>query len=141
MTKFLAFILALGISIGVHAEKMAPHLYGRWKIIGVADAQESTSLSSDQVDLLTGTELIIAPKYVRFNGQVCKKPNYTLTRQHTQTFFRKSYVLDPKNLLLPDDVLEIQTNCENPTEINFIYVQNKRKIIFYWKGFFLRAAM
>lgn len=140
MRKQLCCIAFLSISIGANAEKMDTHIYGQWKITGVADAQETTSLSSDQADLLKGLNLVIAPKTVQFNGDVCTHPVFTVSRQNTMTFFLKAYKFDPKNLLLPDQVSEIQINCKNFSEINFLYIQNRRKIIFYWKGFFLRAV-
>lgn len=114
-------------------------LMGRWAVTGTADAQETTSLSSDDVDKLTGTEIVFTPESVRFSSEMCNKPTFKQTRHRKIGFFRREYKMDPKHLRLPDPVTEVAINCQAPSPISFVYVQDRRHIVFYWKGFFLNA--
>ncbi|HWW72747.1 MAG TPA: hypothetical protein VN089_22615 [Duganella sp.] len=114
-------------------------LIGRWTVTGTADAQETTSLSSDDADKLAGTELVVAPESVRFSDETCDKPIFKQTRQSAASFFRREYKIDPIHLRLPHLVAEIEIVCQAPSPISFVYLKDKRHIVFYWKGFFLNA--
>lgn len=114
-------------------------LIGHWRVTGTADAQETTSLSSDDIDKLTGTELVFTLDSVRFSNETCDKPTFKKTRHNTGVFFRREYKIDPKNLRLPDLVTEVAITCQAPSPISFVYFRDKRHIVFYWKGFFLNA--
>lgn len=114
-------------------------LIGHWTVTGAADAQDTTSLSSDDVDKLTGTELVVTPESVRFSDETCDKPIFKQARQTTASFFRREYKMDPKRLRLPNRVTEIEITCLAPSPISFVYFKDKKHLVFYWKGFFLSA--
>lgn len=140
MRKFV-FAGVLVFSTGPYAagtEVRAP-LRGHWIVTGTADAQETTSLSSDDVDKLTSTELIFTPDSIRFSNETCDKPAFKQTRHSTRGFFRREYKINPKNLRLPKLVTEVEITCQAPSPISFVYFRDKRHIVFYWKGFFLNA--
>jgi hypothetical protein len=112
---------------------------GRWAVTGTADAQETTSLSSDDVDKLVGANFVVTPESVQFADEKCDKPVFKLTRHSTAGFFRREYRLDPRNMRLPDPVTEVAIVCLAPSPISFVYVRDKRHIVFFWRGFFLNA--
>jgi hypothetical protein len=143
MVRKLLFVGGLALSAGALAaggEVRLP-LTGSWTVTGTADAQETTSLSSDDVDKLTGTELMFSPELVQFSDESCDRPVFKQARQSTSAFFRREYKIDPKHLRLPDQVTELEISCQTPSPISFIYFRDKRHIVFYWKGFFLNAEM
>ena len=132
-------VLAVGVaSYGAEIDGRAA-LTGHWRITGTADAQETTSLSSNDIDKLTGTELVFMPDSVRFSNEICDKPAFKQTRHSTASFFRREYRINPKRLHLPDLVTEVAITCQLPSPISFVYFKDKRHIVFYWKGFFLNA--
>ncbi|MDC8760550.1 hypothetical protein [Janthinobacterium fluminis] len=116
-------------------------LFGRWVVTGTADAQETTSLSSDDADKLTGTDFIVTAESVRFSDEICDKPKFKQASYGTAVFFRREYKLDPRKLRLPDPVTEITIDCLAPSPISFVYIKDKRHIVFFWKGFFLNAKI
>ncbi|MEV4783781.1 hypothetical protein [Burkholderia sp. LMU1-1-1.1] len=140
MARFLIFagLLVLGATHAVGGE-IRSALTGRWTVTGTADAQETTSLSSDEVDKLTGTELVVTAESVRFSNETCDKPIFMLTRHSTASFFRREYKIDPIHLRLPHLVTEIEIVCQAPSPISFVYFKDKRHVVFFWKGFFLNA--
>lgn len=135
---FAGVLILNTASYAVGTDVRAP-LTGRWRVTGTADAQETTSLSSDDVDKLTGTELVVTSDSVRFSNETCDKPTFKQTRHSTGGFFRREYKIDPKHLRLPDLVTEVAVTCQAPSPISFVYFRDKRHIVFYWKGFFLNA--
>lgn len=139
MKQVYTTILLLGFSAALHA---APYdgarLYGNWRVTGVADSQETTSMSSDDADKLVGTDLVIAPDHVQFGDDICQKPSFTATRQRTRPLFRRDYRFEPKDMGLPDPVTQIKIDCTNPVDY-FIYIKGRNALIFYWQGFFLEA--
>lgn len=141
MLRESAIIGALLLCAAPHAagSAVSPPLVGHWIVTGTADAQETTSLSSDDVEKLTGTEIVFTPQSVQFSNEVCAKPSFKLARHSSSAFFRREYKIDPKNLSLPDRVTEVEINCKAPSPISFFYFRDKRHVVFYWKGFFLNA--
>lgn len=141
MLRESAIIGVLVLCAATHAagREVRASLIGHWKVTGAADAQETTSLSSDDVDKLAGTEIVFTPETVQFSNEVCAKPSFKLARQSTNGFFRREYKMDPKSLRLPDVVTEVEVNCQAPSPISFFYFRDRRHIVFYWKGFFLNA--
>lgn len=136
-------IAALAALLAISSAAAAPldaDLTGHWKIVGTADAQQTTSLSSDDADQLVGEELIVAPSSLTFHGETCSNPSFKRSRRHTVPFFLREYKLDPKNLKLPDPVVEVSIVCDQASPINFIYLQGRRRIVFFWRGFFLNAS-
>ncbi len=135
----LCIILLVG-SAQAFAAANGSQLHGHWKITGIAGAQDTTSLSSDQADLLAGSILDIGADSIGFNGETCHQPSLTVSRHNKQRFFRREFNFDPIGMPLPDIVTEFRIDCKNPSPIHFIYVRDKRQILFYWKGFFLNAV-
>lgn len=135
----LAFSLALIASAGMAARDAGSALIGRWTITGTAGAQETTSLSSDDVDKLTGADFVVTPETVQFSDEKCDKPTFKQSRHATAGFFRREYKLDPRSIRLPDPVTEIAIDCSAPSPISFVYIRDKRHIVFFWRGFFLNA--
>lgn len=135
----IAVLLVLAASPYAVCGEAGSALIGRWTVTGTADAQETTSLSSDDVDKLTGTELVVTPESVRFSDETCDKPIFKRTRQSTASFFRREYKMDPKRLRLPNPVTEIEINCLAPSPVSFVYFKDMKHLIFYWEGFFLNA--
>lgn len=140
MKRILLSILLLNVAAGAYAGTVGASLIGHWKVTGVVGAQETTSLSSDQADALAGKELVVAADSIQFNGDACVNPAPKATRHSRDHFFWREYKLDPKELPLPSTVTEFKTNCANLSSINFIYVRDRRQIVFFWKGFFLNAV-
>lgn len=134
-----AVLLILTASPYAVCKEAGAVLIGRWTVTGTADAQDTTSLSSDDVDKLTGTELVVTPESVRFSDETCDEPIFKQSRQTTASFFRREYKMDPKRLRLPKRVTEIEINCQAPSPISFVYFKDKRHLVIYWKGFFLNA--
>lgn len=141
MVRTLLFAGALALSAAAFAAGRDAHppLMGHWTVTGAADAQETTSLSSDDVDKLTGTELVFTPEFVQFSNEICDKPKFKQARHSTASFFRREYKIVPKHLRLPDQVTEIEVSCQTPSPISFVYLRDRQHIVFYWKGFFLNA--
>jgi len=136
----LSMLLAI---IVIHHEACAgttgESLYGNWAITGVADAQEITSLSSDDADKLTGKTFVVQSSEIRFDGETCLHPQFKKSSQSTESFFRREYKMTPKKLRLPNPVTEVEVTCDAPSEISFIYRRNKGEIVIFWNGFFLNA--
>lgn len=139
MIRKLVFAGVLILSTASAGTEVRAPLIGHWRVTGTADAQETTSLSSDDIDKLTGTELVFMPDSVRFSNETCDKPTFKQTRHSTGGFFRREYKIDPKHLRSPDLVTEVAITCQEPSPISFVYFRDKRHIVFYWKGFFLNA--
>jgi hypothetical protein len=135
----LAMTLELSGSIGWAAQATESAMIGRWTVTGVADAQQTTSLPSDEVDKLMGTTLFVTSESVQFSSERCERPTFKETHHNTPQFFRREYKIDPRSLRLPNPVTEIAINCVEPSPIEFIYIKDKRHIVFYWRGFFLSA--
>lgn len=114
-------------------------IHGTWTVTGIADSQDTTSMSSDDADKLVGHLLRIASDRVEFDDDVCKKPSFKKSRQQTRQLFRRDYRFEPRTLGLPDPVTEIKIGCENPVSY-FVYLKGKDSLVFYWKGFFLNAV-
>jgi hypothetical protein len=140
MKRILMTILLLNVAAGACAGTVGANLIGHWKVTGVVGAQETTSLSSDQADALAGKELIVAADSIQFDGDACAQPALKASSHNRDQFFWKEYKLDPRELPLPSTVTEFKTNCANLSSINFIYVRDRRQIVFFWKGFFLNAV-
>lgn len=135
----LALLLALIAPVSMAGRDAGSALIGRWKVTGTAGAQETTSLSSDDVDKLTGADFVVTPESVQFLDEKCDKPAFKQARHDTAGFFRREYKLDPRSMRLPDPVTEIAIDCFAPSPISFVYIRDKRHIIFFWRGFFLNA--
>lgn len=86
-----------------------------------------------------GLPLQIGPDTIRFGKANCAAPVFRTTRRRTYTYFVRQFNFDPQSLHLPDSVLEIEVKCLQPVGINFIYVRDKNRLVFYWEGFFLNA--
>lgn len=134
-----ALLVALAAPASMAGTDAGSAVLGRWMVTGTAGAQETTSLSSDDVDKLVGTNFVVTPESVQFAGEKCDKPAFKQTRHNTAGFFRREYKLDPRSMRLPDPVTEIAIDCLAPSPISFVYVRDKRHIVFYWRGFFLDA--
>lgn len=136
----LVALLALAAPASMAARDAGSALYGRWTVTGTAGAQETTSLSSDDVDKLIGSHFVIMPKSVQFSGETCDKPTFKQSRHNTTGFFRREYKLDPGSMHLPDPITEIAIDCLTPSPISFVYIRDQRHIVFFWQGFFLNAT-
>lgn len=134
-----AVLLALIASVSVAGRDAGLTLIGRWTVTGTAGAQETTSLSSDDVDKLTGADFVVTPESVQFSDEKCDKPAFKQARHDTAGFFRREYKLDPRSIRLPDPVTEIAIDCLAPSPISFVYIRDERHIVFFWRGFFLNA--
>lgn len=134
-----ALMMALVAPPGMAETNAGSGLLGRWTVIGTAGAQDTTSLSSDDVDKLVGTDFVVTAESVQFSGEQCDKPTFKQSRHNTTGFFRREYKLDPRSMRLPDPVTEIAIDCLSPSPITFVYVRDKRNIVFFWRGFFLNA--
>ena len=121
------------------AQAVEPELMGHWKVIKTVDAQESTSISSDDADKLVGKDMVITATRITFEAEACISPVFKRSQHPTSSFFRREYKMDPSKLRLPNPVVEVAVQCNQPSPISFIYIQGRRHIIFYWRGFFLRA--
>lgn len=135
----LAVLLALTAPVSMAGRDAGSALIGRWTVTGTAGAQETTSLSSDDVDKLTGANFVVTPESVQFSDEKCDKPTFKQARHKTAGFFRREYKLDPRSMRLPDPVTEIAIHCLAPSPISFVYIRDKRHIVFFWRGFFLNA--
>lgn len=135
----VAALLALAAPVSIAGRDAGSAVLGRWTVTGTAGAQETTSLASDDVDKLIGTNFVVTPEAVQFSGEKCDKPAFKKARHNTAGFFRREYKLDPRSMRLPDPVTEIAIDCLAPSPISFVYVRDKRHIVFFWRGFFLNA--
>jgi hypothetical protein len=135
----LTLLLALIAPVSMAGRDAGSAVLGRWTVTGTAGAQETTSLSSDDVDKLIGTDIVITPEAARFSDEKCDKPAFKQARHNTAGFFRREYKLDPSSMRLPDPVTEVAIDCLAPSPISFVYVRDKRHIVFFWRGFFLDA--
>ena len=139
MQRLIAIIAILGLSTALHAAPVASKLYGSWRIAGVADAQETASMTSDDADKLAGKEFLVAHDRVQFEGEVCQGPQFKATRHRTREMFRREYRFEPQDMGLPDPVTQVEISCKNPV-IYFVYLKRNNALILYWKGFFLNAV-
>lgn len=135
----LAALLVLTAPVSMAGRDAGSAVLGRWTVTGTAGAQQTTSLSSDEVDRLIGTNFVVTPGSVQFSDEKCDKPAFKQARHDTAGFFRREYKLDPRNMRLPDPVTEIAIDCLAPSPISFVYIRDKRHIVFFWRGFFLNA--
>jgi hypothetical protein len=135
-----AGLIAVALHCTAFAGTTDANLYGRWKVTGVAGAQNTTSLSSDEIDKLKGDEFVIDAQTIRFAGEECAHPQMTKSIHSTESFFRREYKISPKGLNLPDPVTEFEVACDAPSPISYIYVRDGKVIVFFWNGFFLNAT-
>jgi hypothetical protein len=133
------FLLAVVAMARAAAANLQIDLAGRWTVVGTAGAQETTALSSDDVDRLSGTDFVVTPESVQFSGEKCDKPTFRRSRHRTAEFFRRAYKLDPGSMRLPDTVTEISINCLTPSPISFVYIRDRQHIVLYWRGYFLNV--
>lgn len=134
-----AVLAALAAPPSMAGTNAGSAVLGRWTVTGTAGAQETTSLSSDDVDKLVGTEFVITAESVQFAGEKCDKPTFKQSRHNTTDFFWREFKLDPGSMRLPDRVTEIAIDCLLPSPITFVYFRDQRHIVFFWRGFFLDA--
>lgn len=139
MNRVWILVASLCTSLAVHGATVEEGLYGSWKVDAAVDSQDTASISSDDVDRLTGKQLLITSKLVQFDDETCEKPQFKTSRKRTARMFRQDYRFSPKYTGLPDPVVEVKVSCANPVDY-FIYLKNKSTIVFYWKGFFLSAV-
>lgn len=139
LAALMVALVALVVPPSMAGTNAGSGLLGRWTVIGTAGAQETTSLSNDDVDKLVGTDFVVTAESVQFAGEQCDKPTFKQSRHNTTGFFRREYKLDPRSMRLPDPVTEMAIDCLSPSPITFVYVRDKRNIVFFWRGFFLDA--
>ncbi|NHZ66939.1 hypothetical protein [Massilia genomosp. 1] len=134
-----ALLVALAAPASMAGTNAGSAVPGRWTVTGTAGAQETTSLSSDDVDKLVGTDFVVTAESMQFAGEKCDKPTFKQSRHNTTNFFWREFKFDPRSMRLPDPVTEIAIDCLPPSSITFVYVRDKRHIVFLWRGFFLDA--
>ncbi|HEX8611754.1 MAG TPA: hypothetical protein VF800_10760 [Telluria sp.] len=142
MIRTCTFVLVLAFTSPsiLAGQDSGSALTGRWTVTGIAGAQETTSLSSDEADQLKGRDFVVTSASVHFADETCEKPTFIRTRHSTAVFFRREYKLDPRSMRLPDSVTEIAIQCHAPSPINFVYLRDKRHMVLFWRGFFLNAT-
>lgn len=137
--KALIIGLIFSASASALAQGLERTIFGTWKITQVADGQDSTSISDQDAAATIGMPLQIGLDGIRFGEANCAAPVFTTTRRRSYSYFVRQFNLEPKRLQLPDNVLEIEVKCQQPVGINFIYIRDKNRLVFYWEGFFLNA--
>lgn len=142
MKKSLMWFALLAAVLPAKAEKIDPAVFGRWKIISVADfagIMADTDVSESK--RLIGADLVIAPKGIKFAGEDCKHPSFTVERKTIAQAFRIGFQMsDTDKLKLPDPVTEVEVACENATDFSLFYVRGRGDIVFVWSGILLNAV-
>lgn len=138
----LLWFVLLSTVLPAQAEKIDPEVFGRWKIASVADfAGIVADTDFAESKRLIGAELVIAPKGIKFGGEDCKNPSFTVARKTLAQAFRIGFQMtDSDNLKLPDPVTEVEVECKNATDISLFYVRSKNNIVFVWSGIFFNAV-
>jgi hypothetical protein len=142
MKQLLMSLILLAAVVPARAQKIDPPIFGRWKIVSVADIA-GIMADSDVADLnrLIGANLVIAQKSVQFAGEDCKNPIFTVERKTLAQAFRIGFQMsDTNKLKLSDSVTEVEVECENPTDISLFYVRSKGQIVFVWSGILFNAV-
>jgi hypothetical protein len=122
---------ALLIMIGFGNELNPGQLFGHWTITAIATASPVTAMSGEEAARLVGHTLIIAANKLQFDHENCR-PTYEASKE-SLTQIAQDYNIDVKQLTLPDPVARYDGDC---TEL---FVPNRDRIVFSWKGFFLDA--
>ena len=116
----------------MYAGDAPEQLFGRWKVIRVADASPVTAISGVAASRLVGQYLVLNPGSVEFARQNCKA-EYHATKESASDF-RADYKIDAKSLKLPDPATRFDGGCTD------IFPFDSTTILFTWKGFFLEAS-
>lgn len=142
MKQLLMSFVLLAAALPAQAEKIDPAVFGRWKIASVADFAGILA-DSDVADSkrLIGADLLIAPKGIQFAGEDCRNPSFIVERKTLAQAFRIGFqISDTDKLKLPDPVIEVEVECENPTDFSLFYVRSKGQIVFVWSGILFNAV-
>lgn len=140
MRPILAGLIAAALHCSALAGSTSANLYGRWKVTGVAGAQNTTSLADTEIDKLKGEDMVVASGEIRFADAVCVHPQMTKSTHATETFFRREYKMSATGLHLPTPVTEYDVSCATPSPISYFYVRDSMNIVIFWNGFFLNAT-
>jgi hypothetical protein len=114
MKRFFSMMVLMCMHALLYVASTEVAIYGTWQVTGVADSQDTTSMSSEDADSLVGRDLHIATNQIQFDDDICRKPSFHVSRQHTRQLFRRDFRFDPMTIALPDPVTEIKISCENP---------------------------
>jgi hypothetical protein len=138
---FMSFVLLTAV-LSAQAEKIAPDVFGRWKIASVADfAGIMADTDVPDSKRLIGTDLVIGKKGIQFAGEDCQNPSFTVERKTLAQAFRIGFQMsNTEKLNLPDPVTEVEVECENSSDISLFYVRSKGQIVFVWSGIFFNAV-
>jgi hypothetical protein len=138
----ISLALVLAGAASAHADALDAQLFGHWKIASVADfAQIVADTDVAHSKRLIGADLVVERDHIRFAGEDCKKPAFTVEKKTLAQAFTIGFQMrDTTKLRLPDPVTEIEVTCENATDFSLFYVRGKGHIVFVWSGIFFNAV-
>lgn len=124
-----AITISAAIPTLSHAETKT-EVVGTWKVAGILDSADLTSINERQAKNLLGHFVKIQKEGLHFNGEVCGPPSFEAKQVEPHFYLRKESDIGSSRLNLPNPVTVVDLSC------TVVYIKSPNRLVFHWDGFF-----
>lgn len=116
------------------AEQPGTSVIGSWKLTGVLDSSDISSMDDQAAADLVGRIMTIGRDKVQLGDRVCDAPDFEVTKAETNRYFRQEAHASAKKLGLPNPVTAVHVSC------TYVCIKSRNRLVVHWKGFFFDAV-